>query len=150
GPDDPHDGDDLFRQQSRLDACCGRLADPDLHADGHVHAHQPGDAALLADRSLDRPDAGHHIPVLPRSREGLPDRGPDVRQAADDPRDPALGEELRAWRDPMLELRGVSKSYAGRTALQPIDLTLEPGRTTVLIGPSGCGKSTLLRLMIGL
>ena len=29
-------------------------------------------------------------------------------------------------------------------------MTIQAGRTTVLIGPSGCGKSTLLRLMIGL
>jgi osmoprotectant transport system ATP-binding protein len=29
-------------------------------------------------------------------------------------------------------------------------LTLQAGKTTVLIGPSGCGKSTLLRLIIGL
>jgi osmoprotectant transport system ATP-binding protein len=50
----------------------------------------------------------------------------------------------------MLELRGVSKSYAGRVVLHPTDLTPEPGRTTVLIGPSGCGKSTLLRLALGL
>lgn len=50
----------------------------------------------------------------------------------------------------MLELRGVSKSYAGQTVLHPTDLSVAPKRTTVLIGPSGCGKSTLLRLMIGL
>lgn len=50
----------------------------------------------------------------------------------------------------MLELRGVSKNYNGQAALQPTDLGIPPGRTTVLIGPSGCGKSTLLRLMIGL
>jgi osmoprotectant transport system ATP-binding protein len=50
----------------------------------------------------------------------------------------------------MLELRGVSKSYARQPALQPTDLTVPTGRTTVLIGPSGCGKSTLLRLMLGL
>jgi osmoprotectant transport system ATP-binding protein len=50
----------------------------------------------------------------------------------------------------MLELKGISKSYGGTPALQPTDLSVEPGRTTVLIGPSGCGKSTLLRLMIGL
>jgi len=31
-----------------------------------------------------------------------------------------------------------------------IDLSVERGKTTVLIGPSGCGKSTLLRLIIGL
>jgi osmoprotectant transport system ATP-binding protein len=50
----------------------------------------------------------------------------------------------------MIELKGVSKTYAGRVALQKLDLSIAPGRTTVLIGPSGCGKSTLLRLMIGL
>src|SRR5437763_10482350 len=50
----------------------------------------------------------------------------------------------------MIELRGVSKRYAGREVLAPTDLALPPGRTTVLLGPSGCGKSTLLRLMLGL
>ncbi len=50
----------------------------------------------------------------------------------------------------MLTLQGVSKSYGGQPALFPTDLTIEPGRTVVLMGPSGCGKSTLLRLMIGL
>ena len=50
----------------------------------------------------------------------------------------------------MLELRGVTKSYDGVAALQPTDLVLPAGRTTVLIGPSGCGKSTLVRLMAGL
>ena len=40
--------------------------------------------------------------------------------------------------------------YGGSVVLHELDLTIAPGRTTVLIGPSGCGKSTLLRLMIGL
>jgi osmoprotectant transport system ATP-binding protein len=50
----------------------------------------------------------------------------------------------------MLQLVGVSKSYKGVPALRPTDLTVDAGRTTVLLGPSGCGKSTLLRLMAGL
>jgi osmoprotectant transport system ATP-binding protein len=50
----------------------------------------------------------------------------------------------------MFELVGASKSYGATVALRRVDLTIERGRTTVLIGPSGCGKSTLLRLMIGL
>jgi osmoprotectant transport system ATP-binding protein len=50
----------------------------------------------------------------------------------------------------MLELSGVSKEFGRTQALQPTDLTIPAGQTTVLIGPSGCGKSTLLRLMIGL
>jgi osmoprotectant transport system ATP-binding protein len=50
----------------------------------------------------------------------------------------------------MFHLDTVSKKYGSTTALDRCELSLETGRTTVLIGPSGCGKSTLLRLMIGL
>jgi osmoprotectant transport system ATP-binding protein len=50
----------------------------------------------------------------------------------------------------MIELRGIWKTYNGELVIHKLDLTIAPGRTTVLIGPSGCGKSTLLRLMIGL
>ena len=50
----------------------------------------------------------------------------------------------------MLELNKVSKNYSGVCALEPCDLSIASGQTTVLIGPSGCGKSTILRLIIGL
>jgi len=50
----------------------------------------------------------------------------------------------------MLELRGVSKCFGDLQALAPVDLVLEPGKTTALLGPSGCGKSTLLRVLVGL
>jgi osmoprotectant transport system ATP-binding protein len=50
----------------------------------------------------------------------------------------------------LVQLSGVSKTYAGAIALHPTDLAFERERTTVLIGPSGCGKSTLLRLIIRL
>jgi osmoprotectant transport system ATP-binding protein len=51
---------------------------------------------------------------------------------------------------PILELTGVSKTFAGVPALAPTTLAVPRGQTTVLIGPSGSGKSTLLRLMVGL
>lgn len=50
----------------------------------------------------------------------------------------------------LVELVNVSKRYADAVALHPTNLSIERGKTTVLIGPSGCGKSTLLRLIIGL
>ena len=50
----------------------------------------------------------------------------------------------------LVKLIDVNKHYADATALQAINLSVELGKTTVLIGPSGCGKSTLLRLIIGL
>jgi osmoprotectant transport system ATP-binding protein len=50
----------------------------------------------------------------------------------------------------MFELHRIEKRFAGRTALQSIDLRVVPGRTLVLLGPSGCGKSTLLKILLGL
>ena len=50
----------------------------------------------------------------------------------------------------LIQLVGVSKTFGDAAAVHAIDLSVERGKTTVLIGPSGCGKSTLLRLIIGL
>ena len=50
----------------------------------------------------------------------------------------------------LVQLIGVSKAFGDAPAVHTIDLSIERGKTTVLIGPSGCGKSTLLRLIIGL
>jgi osmoprotectant transport system ATP-binding protein len=50
----------------------------------------------------------------------------------------------------LVHLSNVSKRYSDTIALHPTDLSIERGKTTVLIGPSGCGKSTLLRLIIRL
>ncbi|MGE0434478.1 MAG: ATP-binding cassette domain-containing protein [Planctomycetota bacterium] len=50
----------------------------------------------------------------------------------------------------MIEIRNVSRRFGEFRALDGVSLTIEPGKTTVLIGPSGCGKSTLIRTLIGL
>ena len=50
----------------------------------------------------------------------------------------------------MIKLENISKTYGSTRALDSINLTILPHKTTVLIGPSGCGKSTLIRLIIGL
>lgn len=50
----------------------------------------------------------------------------------------------------MIRFEAVTRAFGGKLAVEKLSLTLEAGRTTVLIGPSGCGKSTLLRLVIGL
>jgi osmoprotectant transport system ATP-binding protein len=50
----------------------------------------------------------------------------------------------------VIRLQGVAKHYAGRAALETLDLEFARGRTTVLVGPSGCGKSTILRMIVGL
>ncbi len=50
----------------------------------------------------------------------------------------------------LVQIVDVAKDFAGTPALHPTNLSIERGKTTVLIGPSGCGKSTLLRLVIRL
>jgi osmoprotectant transport system ATP-binding protein len=50
----------------------------------------------------------------------------------------------------LVQLVDIAKRYGDAPALQPTNLSIERGKTTVLIGPSGCGKSTLLRLIVGL
>jgi NitT/TauT family transport system ATP-binding protein len=47
----------------------------------------------------------------------------------------------------VVEIKDVAKRFGETTALQGIDLAIEPGEFVSLIGPSGCGKSTLLRII---
>jgi multiple sugar transport system ATP-binding protein len=44
----------------------------------------------------------------------------------------------------------VTKRFGSTTALNRLNLTIQPGELMVLVGPSGCGKTTALRLLAGL
>lgn len=48
-----------------------------------------------------------------------------------------------------IQLNGVAVERNGRTLIEGVDLSLEPGRVTVLLGPNGAGKSTALKVASG-
>jgi len=50
---------------------------------------------------------------------------------------------------PLLEIRGLVKRFLGVTAVEDVDLTVEPGELVSLIGPNGSGKTTLFNCVTG-
>ncbi|MFD4560266.1 ABC transporter ATP-binding protein [Streptomyces sp. NPDC058469] len=59
-------------------------------------------------------------------------------------------QQLTTTTVPAVQLRGLTRSFDGRTVLDAIDLDLPAGQFTALLGHSGSGKSTLLRAIAGL
>ena len=52
--------------------------------------------------------------------------------------------------EPLIELKGVSKSFGQSPILDRVDLRIYRGEALAIIGPSGTGKSTILRIIAGL
>ncbi|MCM6797160.1 amino acid ABC transporter ATP-binding protein [Levilactobacillus brevis] len=50
----------------------------------------------------------------------------------------------------MLELKGITKKFGGKTILDNLNLTVTDGKILTIVGPSGAGKTTLLRCISGL
>ncbi len=49
----------------------------------------------------------------------------------------------------VIEARGISKSYEGRTIFKPFDLRVLRGDRVAFVGPNGVGKTTLLKTLTG-
>ena len=50
----------------------------------------------------------------------------------------------------LLEIQGLHKKYGKKTALNDINLSIEPGHIIGLLGPNGSGKTTLIKIICGL
>ncbi len=50
---------------------------------------------------------------------------------------------------PILEMRGISKTFPGVKALNNVQLTIYPGEVHSLMGENGAGKSTLMKILSG-
>ncbi|MBS2939971.1 sugar ABC transporter ATP-binding protein [Nocardioides sp. J2M5] len=51
---------------------------------------------------------------------------------------------------PLLELRGVNKSFGVVHVLHDVDFAVYPGQVTALVGDNGAGKSTLVKIIAGI
>ncbi len=50
---------------------------------------------------------------------------------------------------PLIDLRGISKSFAGIRVLDDVSFDVRPGEVHALLGENGAGKSTLIKIMGG-
>jgi D-xylose transport system ATP-binding protein len=52
--------------------------------------------------------------------------------------------------EPILELRGINKSFGPVHVLHDVDFAVHPGEVTALVGDNGAGKSTLVKSIAGI
>ena len=97
-------------------------------------------ARHAAARRLLRP-AHHRRNAAPPRRTARQGTGVAMPELSE----PGLAESDR----PMIEIRGVTRSYGTFKALDDATLTIREGEFFSLLGPSGCGKTTLLRMIAG-
>lgn len=50
---------------------------------------------------------------------------------------------------PVLDMHGISKSFAGVKAVSGVDLVVYPGQVHAVVGENGAGKSTLMKIIAG-
>jgi ABC-2 type transport system ATP-binding protein len=61
-----------------------------------------------------------------------------------------VGIGKHATEDPMIEVRGLTKRYGDKLAVDGLTFTVRPGIVTGFLGPNGAGKSTTMRMILGL
>jgi ABC-2 type transport system ATP-binding protein len=61
----------------------------------------------------------------------------------------AVREPVDLLAAPPVQVRGLVKRYGSRSAVDQVDLDVEPGEVVGFLGPNGAGKTTVLRVLTG-
>ena len=56
---------------------------------------------------------------------------------------------MRETKEPIIEMRGIDKSYGGVHAVRSVDLDIYTDEVHALVGDNAAGKSTLIKIMSG-
>ncbi len=60
------------------------------------------------------------------------------------------GSGVRSVKPAGIEVRGLSKRYGSKVAVDGLSFDVHPGMVTGFLGPNGAGKSTTMRMILGL
>lgn len=66
------------------------------------------------------------------------------------PSEASGGPRLRAEPDLVIDVRGLTKRFGGRTVVDEVSLQVARGSICGFLGPNGSGKTTTLRMICGL
>lgn len=131
---------DLERPQ-RLVGIPGQAPDPVIEHDGCSYATR---CPSVLDRCLHGTVPQRHVAEVQWARCHLAEPQPPVTRAMES----NLGGHARG--SPVLEVRGINASYAGREVVHDVSLTVSSGQCLAVVGESGSGKTTLARSIGGI
>src|ERR1700754_3270561 len=66
------------------------------------------------------------------------------------PTETLAASNITGTRTPAVHLRGLTKRFGAVTAVDNLDLRIEPGEVVAFLGPNGAGKTTTIDMMLGL